>query len=81
MNKSPGIAASSFTGIELRKGVVKLYEGMAPSSFNFLANLVIKKEALSIPSSSITLLIASNHSLVSIGSRSFDKLTPYTSFN
>ena len=73
MNKSPGIAASSFAGIEFLNGVVRLYDGIAPSSFNFFANLVIMKDALSTPSSLMTLLIASNHLLVSIGSKSFDK--------
>ena len=70
INKSPGICASSFTGIEFLKGVVRLYDGIAPSSFSFLASFVIRKDALSTPSSSITLFIASNHSLVSIGSLS-----------
>ena len=71
IKRSPGIDACSLTGIEFLNGVVKLYEGMAPSCVNLFASFDNRNEALSIPSSSITLLIASSHSCVSIGSKSF----------
>ena len=71
MKRSPGILASSFTGIEFLNGVVRLKSGMVPDSVNFDASFPKMNEALSLPSSLIIFSKASNHSL---SSRSFTGL-------
>ena len=65
MNRSPGIFASSFTGIEFLNGVVRLKSGIVPDSVNFDASLPKINEALLLPSSLIIFSNASNHSLSS----------------
>ena len=65
MKRSPGILASSFTGIEFLNGVVRLKSGMVPDSVNFDASLPKINEALLLPSSLIIFSSASNHSLSS----------------
>ena len=62
MKRSPGILASSFTGIEFLNGVVKLNVGMVPVAVSLDASSLSISEALSDPLSLITLSMASNHS-------------------
>jgi len=70
INKSPGILASLSGGIVLQKGVVTEYGKSLPNLPALSDNFDNKYFARSIPSLSITEVIASSHSVVSIGSES-----------